>query len=144
MAKQFTLTPTGGTSGNILKIIVVLVVCLVVYQLYKTIKGASNVVGDALGVKILSDQTGISPARINTCKEVADKVYKALYKYYGGMAEDEEAVIVALNQLREAKEAAYCSVYYHQTYDKGLKADMQYLSTSEQARITPIILHNLN
>lgn len=66
---------------------------------------------------------------------VAQRIYAAFHEYSYGLAEDEEAAIIALLDVPKALVPQLSSIYFT-LYSKNLNNEFtQYLSTSDYARI---------
>jgi hypothetical protein len=119
---------------------------VLLYIFYKAMKGGKLLAGSissdiassvsVAAVKEALSNSGVDNSRASVVTDAADQIYKALYNYYYGMAEDEPAVIAALNGLRSSSEAIACARVYKANFGKSLYADIQkYLSLSERNEI---------
>lgn len=123
----------------------------VLYYLWRGWQSGSKLVMGAAEIEALSESSNVSKERILVCKDVAEKVEKAIWnnhKTFGFLPinswridEDEEAVIKNLNRLNTVEEANLTSQYYREfSRGKSLFSDVRkYLSAGEQGQIKPTI-----
>lgn len=149
-AGQTAAGKVNETLQMILTIVIVAVVGFVIWNVVKAAKAGGKLVGDSIGGVIVQQQTGIPVARQGQIRQLSEDAHSALYGQkgffgYWQVTEDEDAFIKAVNDLKTATEAKLFSQYYKGINGKSARADANsFLSTSERARISNIILQNLD
>jgi hypothetical protein len=142
------------TIRNIIIILIVVVIAYVLYSLYKAAKRGGKIIGEGAGGIIIQQQTGITPARQQVCKDVAKACFKAMIGDYEATwmglwwkrsDEDEDAVISNLNRLVTKNEVSLvCEEYELLPESRNLKSDVKsYLNSSEQNQIKKLVRDNL-
>jgi len=139
----FKLKNLSPAARNIIFFVVVAIICVVLWTIYKKAKQGTKAVGEVIGNVLVEQQTGVSVARQNVLLEAAKDAHYAIWGYSGwrfweSWSEDEQRFIKNLNQIKNANEAALFSQYYRQLEGgRSVKADADdYLSDSERRQIT--------
>jgi hypothetical protein len=117
---------------------------VVIWKVYKGSQAAGKVAGDALGDQIISQQTGIPKARLNVVKSVNKLLQNGYHSYWLYTDIDEEAWIVALNQLIAEAEARLVCQYYLEDTGRSLRADLNSaFDQTEKAQVKAVVYNAL-
>lgn len=138
-----------STIRIILIVLVVVIVGGVLWRIYKSVNDGAQAVGDSLGSVVVANQTGVPVARQAVLRTAAQDAHRAIWgeKVFGvwfSPTEDEDAFIEATNRAVSAAEAKLLSQYYKSIAGASMLADAkEYLSNTEQSRITAVVFANL-
>jgi hypothetical protein len=128
-------------------LLIVILICIFIYRVYKGAKSGATAIGDAMGDELLAAQTGVPVTRIKWLRDQAARLNEAVTKYNwwsswdlsNGTNIDEDAWIQILVQLQTVNECIIISNFYRELKTKtgnGLKTDVdEAFNAKEKARI---------
>jgi len=165
MAKTITVpVPTVGFKTQntllwVIAIVIVVIILAIAYRIYQATVSAAGAAGTLLDNTVRSEATGISVARLNVIKTIAEDAHKAIWKEKAGwwdifgqmnggwtaMTEDEQSFVNAVNRLVTIEEVSVFNDEYRTIGGHSAKADMtEYLSPTNVSSIKTLIRTNLN
>ena len=117
----------NGIVNTVLTIIIVVIVAVIVYRIYRAAKKGGEIVGDAVGAKIIEAQTGISTQRQSALTTAAENIKSAITVLVFTsviLHIDDDAIVDAVNSCVEPREAVFLSEKVKELTGMSLKNDI--------------------
>lgn len=118
----------GGNNNvnTVIAIALLIFIVLIIVRIYKSMQGATKVIGQQIGDQTISIQTGVPAARIAYIRGVAQGLWdKAVTNYWVGYDYDENQFIAAINNMSTTVEVGLLNDFFKSVNKQG--NDLKYV-----------------